>query len=119
MGFEVGTELVCGGCFMKRAERRRALTGDERTRLKEAVKEELAGVLPREALRGELEASMVRLMKGEADYEEEIGRIVNAVERLAGLAMCREVLSVLDALQAATLEQSEEIRKKMRRLASL
>lgn len=50
-GFELGpNQPVCLGCFMEAASKIKSITGDERKRLKRAVDEELAGLLPRQAL---------------------------------------------------------------------
>lgn len=119
-GFESGPgELLCVGCFVKRAEGRKPLSGEDRKRLKEAVKEEMDGLLPRDALCEAVEEGYGRLVEGEGEFDEEVGRMVNEVERLAGLSMCREMLGIVRGLQDVLVEQEDEIRQKMRRLAEL
>lgn len=118
--FEVeGGGALCAGCFIARAQEQRALTGEDRRRLKAAVKEELGTVLPREALRQLIEDGYERLLKGEGDFDDEVGRLTNEIERLAGLAMCKEMLDVIRTVGDTFSEHEEEIRGKMRRLANL
>jgi hypothetical protein len=108
----------CAGCFIELARAPRRLTSEERERLKRAVKSEMAGVLPREALERILEEGYGDLLKGD-DFDETIRRTINQIEQTAGLAMCEEVLGVLHALQATIAEQEKEIREKVRRLTGL
>ena len=118
--FEIeGGRSLCASCFVERAQKKRSLTGEDRKRLKAAVKEEMASVLPREALHQLIEEGYERLLKGDGDFEEEVGRLTNEIERMAGLAMCKEMLEVIRSIGDVFGEQEEEIRRKMRRLADL
>ncbi len=118
--FEIeGERVLCSSCFVERAQKRRSLTGEDRRRLKAAVKEEMASLLPRETLRQIVEDGYERLLKGEGDFDEEVGRLTNEIERMVGLAMCKEMLNVIHTVGEVFGEQEEEIRRKMRRLADL
>jgi hypothetical protein len=120
--FEIGARRLCAGCFTDMAIQQRKLTSEERERLKRAVKEEMAGVLPRDALRAIFEETVGAVLKGE-DYDEVENRAVNRVEQIAGLAMLREMLSGLGQLKRALVDaieaQEGEIRDKIRKLTAL
>jgi pantoate kinase len=118
--FEIeGGGSLCASCFIARAQTQRALTGEDRRRLKAAVKEEMGSVLPRETLRQLIEEGYERLLKGEGDFDDEVGRLANEIERIAGLAMCKEMLDVIRTVGDTFSEHEEEIRSKMRRLANV
>jgi len=116
--FEVSSKRLCLQCFLALAQSAKPLTGDERKRLKKAVQEELAGLLPREALREAIEDGYASILKGE-DFDENVSRLVNQIERIAGLGMCNEILLVIMALKKTLEEQEDEIRSKIRRLGEL
>jgi len=109
---------LCLNCFLELAMSQKSLTGDQRKRLKKAVQDEMAGVLPREALIEAVEDGYAEILKGK-DFDEEVHRLVNRIEQLAGLSMCQEVLLVISALQKTLSEQEEEIRSKVKRLGEL
>lgn len=118
--FEIeGSGALCASCFVEKAQKKRSLTGEDRRRLKAAVKEEMASVIPRETLRQLIEEGYERLLRGDADFDEEVGRLTNEIERLTGLAMCKEMLVVIRSIGDVFGEQEEEIRRKMRRLGDL
>lgn len=117
-GFDFDGRLFCASCFCKKAEEHRQLEGKDKKRLSRAVKEEMAGILPREALKELLEDGCHDLIQ-EADTDPILNRMVNEIERMCGLAMCREILNVIQGLQGEMGEQEEEIRKKIRKLAEL
>lgn len=95
------------------------LTSAERAALKAAVVAEMAGVLPRGPLQQILEDGYAALLLGKTDFDEVVARTVNQIEQQAGLAMCTEVLGVLQALQATLAAQEADIREKIRKLAAL
>lgn len=111
-------KLLCSACFIALAMQQRQLTSDERARLKAAVKDEMAGVLPRGPLQEHLEDGYGALLKGD-DFDEVIRRTLNKIDQAAGLAMCQEVLGVIGALQATLREQEETIRDKIKKLSAL
>lgn len=116
--FETPEGPRCAACFMKMAAARKAPTGEDLKRLKALVKEELAGLLPRDAIKGLIEEGYSRLVQG-VDFDEEVGRLMNEIERMAGLALCRQMLEALGALSKTIEDEIEEVRAKMRRLAAL
>ena len=109
----------CRTCFFEIARERKSLTPEERKRLMRAVKEEMAGVLPREALRGILEECCQAMLMGKEDADEVLNRTLSRLDQLAGLSMCEEILGVLGALQTVLREQEALIRDKVKKLADL
>ncbi len=116
--FDSGDGQICTTCLVTMAQSQRKLTGDERKRLKKAVKDELAGVLPREALRELIEDGYGRLIKGR-DFDDEVSRLANEIDRLAGIAMMNEMLHVIRLLKSTLDDQEDEIRGKARKLSKL
>jgi len=117
--FDLGGKLLCSTCFINRAEENRKLDPKDRERLKKALLEEEARVLPRGMLLEILESGYDRVNQRGGSYDEELEHIADEVDRLACLFVSRQILSVLEALQSVFLEQEEEIRRKIRKLASL
>lgn len=121
--FEIAGTVLCQKCLFSKAESQTTITGAQRDALKRLAKEELAGLLPRDALKDMLEQSLVAILRGRAEMDEEVGRCVNMVERMAGLAICREKLKVLAALREAFDDGlkglEEETRQQSKRLAEL
>lgn len=109
----------CATCFCELARQPKRLTPEERQRLKRAVKDEMAGVLPREALREIIEDGYHALLIPKDDFDEVVNRTLNHVDQTAGLSMCEEVLGVIAALQATLREQETAIREKIKKLAML
>lgn len=109
----------CADCFVSMAQGIRALSSEERTRLKKMVAQEMAGLLPRDALRDLLEEGCDRILMGKVDTDEELNRMINSIERMSGLAMLREIMNVISALRTTLEEQEEELRSKIKRLGSL
>lgn len=95
------------------------LTSEERDRLKRAVKDEMAGVLPHDTLEEIVDGAIRAVLIGRQDADEEIRRALNRIDQAAGLAMCSEVLSVIRALQITLAEQEAMIREKIRKLSGL
>ena len=116
--FDSGDGQICTTCLVTMAQATKQLTGDERKRLKKAVKEELAGVLPRQALRELIEDGYGRLLKGR-DFDDEVSRLANEIDRLAGMAMMNEMLNVIRSLKSTLDEQEDEVRGKARKLSKL
>lgn len=116
--FDVGPKKYCTACFMEMAQSIKPMSSDERQRLKKLVQQEMAGVLPREALREAIEDGWGSILKG-ADFDDEVNRLLNRIDQQAGLHMCQEVLTVILTLQKTLREQEAELREKIRRLADL
>jgi len=117
--FEIGGKFFCPDCFITRAQENRKLDPLDKERLKHSLLEEEARILPREMLLSILEDGYDRAVRGKGSYDEELGHVADEVDRLACLFVSRQILSVLEALQGVLLEQEEEIRRKIRKLASL
>jgi hypothetical protein len=113
---------MCSPCFIAKAQKRKRISPQDIERVKKAyldVKAETYGLLPRGVLLEIIETGYDRLVKGEGKFDEEVEYLVNEIERLAGLSICKEMLKVLDAMDGVFGEQREEIRRKLKKLASL
>lgn len=118
--FEVGDRHYCSNCFFKVADAfRENVTPEQRKRLRELIKEEMEGILPRAALKGIVADGFDRIAKKESAPDDELGHIVNQVERVCGLAMFREILSVIGAIKTALDEQEDQLRDKLRKLQKI
>jgi len=117
--FEIDGKFLCSTCFINCAGENRKLDPKDRERLKKALLEEEARVLPRGMLLEILESGYDRISQRGGSYDEALEQTADEVDRLACLFVSRQILSVLEALQSALLEQEEEIRRKIRKLASL
>ncbi len=121
--FELDGTFLCGKCFTSRAQKRRALTGKDRERLRKAVKEELAGLLPSDALRDLIEDGYRRILLKKEDVDLVTGSIVHHIERMAGLALCERMTEMMRGMRKALdqgFESEEaEMRELRRRLSEL
>ena len=106
----------CMSCIMKMASNLRTLSATDKRRLKAEVEAETSGLMSMEVLKGLLEEAYDRLAKGEG-YDLVIDDTANQIQRLAGLGAAREMLKVTQALGSLALEQEEELRRKIRKLA--
>lgn len=117
---EVGEKHYCQDCFYKVAQPFRAnLTPEQRAQLREMVGEEVEGVLPRAAIRQIIQDAITRILSKKADPEEEINHAVNRIEQIAGIAMFREMLNVLQSIRGGLDGPEEELREKLRKLTKL
>lgn len=122
--FETGNgKYLCSSCFIEKAQSRRSVSGEDLKRLRTAVKEELAGLLPRGALKDLVEDGYRRILLQRESLDEVSGWVVNEIERMAGLAACRRVLGFIQGMREAMsggLDDGEnEVREQIRRLADL
>lgn len=122
--FDLGTgKRLCPDCFIARAQSRRSVSGEDLRRLRKAVKEELAGLLPRDALRDMVSEGYRRILTRQGELDDVAGWLVNEIERMAGLALCRRQLEILQALRDAIdhglEEQEADVRDQIKRLADL
>lgn len=108
-----------GYCFIKVAQSRRALAAGDRDRLKRAVKEELAGLLPEDAVVDAFMDSLQAVLVRNEDADEVAHRHKNVIQRIAGLALCEKQLEVVDALKKTLDEQADEIRETIKKIGSL
>ena len=117
---EVGDKSYCGECFFKVAGAfRQNLTPEQRRHLKDIVRDEMSGVLPKAVLRGVIEDSFDRIVTEKADPEEELNHLVNRIEQIVGLAISREVLAIIQAIGSTLGQQEDELRDKIRKLGKL
>ena len=86
---------------------------------KAAIEAETSGLLPREILRGLIEEGYDRLVSGKGKFDEEVEQLETAIQKLAGLAVSKNVMQVLEALGKLVEEQQEEVRGTVKRLAAL
>jgi hypothetical protein len=118
--FDAGDKHYCQQCFFKLAEPFRAnLTPEQKRYLRELIKEEMEGVLPRAVLHEVIAESVEKIVARKVDAEEEINHIVNRVEQVAGLAMFKQTLTILEELIAALEGQVDELRNRIRKLVKL
>lgn len=105
-------------CLVNAVSNLKPLTASDKRRLKAEVEAETAGLMSTEALKGLLEEAYDRLSQGEI-FDLVIDDTANQIQRLAGLGAAREMLKFTQALGGLALEQEEEIRRKIRKLAAL
>ena len=117
-GFDVGTSFYCRICFVDVAQEHRNLTKEDRNILRREVKEEMAALIDREALRELIEDGCSEVVC-ERDPEPRINSMVNEINRMAALAMHKELLGVLAAIRDEIDRQIEDLRKRMRNIAEL
>lgn len=117
---ELGDKPYCSTCFFRVAEAfRQEMTPEQRKMLRELVRDELEGVLPRGPIRDVIVDGIKAIMAHPSNFDEEVSHIVNQVERIAGLCMFREILKIIEALSGTLGEQEDEVRSKMRKLGKL
>lgn len=117
---EVGEKRYCQDCFYRVAQPFRAnLTPEQRAQLRNMVAEEMEGVLPRAAMRQVVEDAINRILTKKADPQEEVNHLVNRIEQIAGIAMFREMLNVVQSIRGSLDGPEEELREKLRKLTKL
>lgn len=118
--FDLGQgKLLCATCFINRAQERRAVTRDDLDKLRKSVKREMAGPVPRTILEDILQDGLRKAFSGKDDIPVIASSMADEIERLATLAVGRQVIDVIDALQKSLLEEEEEIRRQVKRVADL
>ena len=117
-GFDMGTAFYCPICFVEKAQERRNLSKEDRNLLRREVKQEMAAILDREALRELIEDGCSDVVC-EQDPEARINLMINEINRMAALAMHRELMGILAVLRDELDRQIDELRKKMRNIAEL
>ncbi len=122
-GFELDGVFFCGKCFTTRAQKRRSITGDDLKRLRRVVKEELAGLLPSDALRELIEDGYRRILLKKEDVDLVTGSIVHHIERMAGLALCERMTEMMREMRKVLVQGFEteeaDMRELRRRLSEL
>lgn len=108
----------CMDCIVSMSSNLRSLSSADKRRLKAEVEAETSGLMSMEVLKGLLEDAYERLSKGDG-FDLVIDDTANQIQRLAGLGAAREMLKFTQALGGLAVEQEEEIRRKIRKLAAL
>ncbi len=119
--FELDGIFLCGKCFTTHAQRRRSITGADLKRLRRVVKEELAGLLPSEALRDLIEDGYRRIILKKEDLDVVTGSLVHQIERMAGLALCQRIDEMIQGMKKVMregLEAEEADNRELRRRLS-
>jgi len=114
-----GGKNLCSSCFINRAQERRPLSKDDLARLRKSVQRESAGPVPRTILEDILHDGLRRAYAGKEDTPAIVQSMADEIERLATLAVGRQVIDVISALQKSLLEEEEEIRRQVKRVADL
>lgn len=105
-------------CVSEMGSSLKPLSKEDLAKLREAVEAEVAGLVSMEVLKGVLEEMYDRLGGGEA-FDDVVEGTAIQIQRLYGIGHGREMLKFTEALGNLALEQEEEIRKRIRKLANL
>lgn len=115
--FEAGEKSYCSECFFRVASAfRENITPEQKKRLRELVREEIEGLLPRAAIREIIEEGFNRIASRKGSAADELGHVVNQIERICGMVMFREILSVVSAIKTTLEAQEDELRSRLRNL---
>jgi hypothetical protein len=114
--FEVGDKAFCRDCFAELGQRmlsrsQAVATGQMKETLKKKIKEELAGIIPRDLLRQLFETGLRKILLGKEDPEDVYGWMVNQTEALCGPPLQRYRLKMLQTFRQAmeeALDREEE-----------
>lgn len=118
--FEIGEKHYCADCFFKVADAfRENVTPEQRKYLRELIKEEMEGILPRAALKEIMADGFKKIASRQSDFEDELGHVANQIERVCGMVMFREILSVVGAIKTTLEEQEEQLRGRLRKLQKI
>jgi len=120
--FDTDKGPMCVRCFTDYAaehQPEKKLDIKELKARKEMIEAETTGLLPRQILLGLIEDGYDRLMNGEGKFDQEVERLATDIQKMAGLAVARNVMNVLAALGKLVEEQEEEVRGTIRRLGTL
>ncbi len=124
-GIEFGNDLLCVDCFTKRAQEAASSrpSGAKLKALRKAVKEELAGLLPEDALKQLIEDGYRRILIHREDFDVVSGSMKNQIQVMAGMAVCRRVLEFMRGMSSAIVQglesEEQEIRDQLKRLSDL
>lgn len=118
--FETGRGRLCGHCFTEYAfEHYTPIKGEDLKRIRAMLEAETAGLLPQPLLLGMIEEGYGRLFARESRFDDEVQRLATNLQKLAGLAVCTNTMTVLEALEKLVIEQKREVQETMRRLTAL
>lgn len=115
-------EGICADCIFKAAEKLGSLTKAdiERVRREKAtIEAETKGLfLSPGLLRGVLD-DLLEAVEGGEDRELCLTKATNAVQKLGGIGMCREMIRMTEALGDFALKLEEEARRRLKTLSKL
>lgn len=117
-GFEMGAAFYCSLCFVSKAQEHRQLTEEDRNILRREVKTEMAAILDREVLRELIEDGCSDVVC-ERDPEPRLNSMVNEINRMAALAMHKELVGILMVIREEIDKQIDDLCKKSREIAEL
>lgn len=118
--FETGRGRLCGHCFTEYAfEHYTPIKGEDLKRIRAMLEADTAGLLPQSILLGLIEEGYERIFSKGSKFDEEVQRLATNLQKLAGLAVCKNTMSVLEALEKLASEQKREVQDMMRRLTAL
>lgn len=115
--FEVSDgKLLCVDCFTELGQKMMSsgqalVTGKNKEVLRRKIKEEMAGIIPRELLRDLFETGIRKILIGKEEPEDVYGWLVNQTEAMCGPALQRYRIKMLGALRTAmddSLEKEEQ-----------
>lgn len=118
--FETGKGRLCGKCFTDYAfEHYTPIKGEDLKRIRAMLEAETQGLLPQPLLLAMIEEGYERIFSREAKFDDEVRRLATNLQKLAGLAVCKNTMTVLEALENLVVEQKREVQETMRRLTAL
>lgn len=109
---------LCDQCFFAKVGTIQNVPKERYRELKSAIESEAAGILPWPGLKMILEAFYDQVARGGA-FDQAIEENGLAIQRLAALGACREILRFSDALGEFAKTMEEDIRARMKKMADL
>lgn len=118
--FETGKGRLCGRCFTDYAfEHYTPIKGEDLKRIRAMLEADTAGLLPQPILLGLIEEGYGRIFSRDSKFDDEVHRLATNLQKLAGLAVCKNTMGVLEALEKLVSEQKHEVQEMMKRLSAL
>lgn len=111
-------EGLCVDCIFEVSKGLRTLSREDVRKAKAAVEAETAGLVP-SAFLGQVLSDLLSDVENGEDPELARVKAENAVQRLAGIGMCREMIRLAESLSELAREIEEEARCKLRTLSNL
>lgn len=120
-GFPSGDGYLCRNCFFDLSQRVRfkSLSDDEKKEIRRLVRDEMEGIMPRRLVLDLAEEFYDKLAMKSVAFEEAANDHARSVERIAFIAMAREMIKFLDVLHSVIDEQKRELYDKIRKVSAL
>lgn len=109
---------LCDTCFWSKAGTIQSIPKERYREVKSAIEAETAGLLPWPGLRAILEAFYDAVAQG-VQLDQAIEEHGLAIQRLAALGACRELLRFSDALAEFARTCENDVRSRMQKIADL